>query len=85
MEYPMQYEKGTGRSAGEAVSGTGNRQTQWERRCITMSYIGGGMYDAQPCPLCGSILWNGQCENPECHYHWYPKDDDDDEKTEVES
>lgn len=50
-----------------------------------MSYIGGGMYDAQPCPICGSILWNGQCENPDCHYHWYPKDDDDDEKTEVES
>ena len=28
-----------------------------------MSYIGGGMYDAQPCPACGAILWNGRCEN----------------------
>ena len=50
-----------------------------------MSYIGGGMYDAQPCPICESILWNGKCENPDCHYHWYSKDDDDDEKTEDES
>ena len=85
MEHPMQYEKGTGRSTGEAIPETGNRQTQWKRRCISMSYIDGGMYDVQPCPICGSILWNGKCENPDCHYHWYSKDDDDDEKTEDES
>lgn len=44
-----------------------------------MSYIGGGMYDAQPCPACGAILWNGRCENPDCVYHWRPKQDDDDQ------
>ena len=44
-----------------------------------MSYVGGGMYDAEPCPLCGSTLWNGQCENPDCHHHWHPKEDDNDE------
>ena len=27
-----------------------------------MSYIGGGMYYAEPCPLCGETLWNGRCE-----------------------
>lgn len=27
-----------------------------------MSYIGGGPYDAETCPLCGSIQWNGRCE-----------------------
>ena len=42
-----------------------------------MSYIGGGPYCMEPCPECGDILWNGQCENPDCYYHWHPKDDDD--------
>ena len=37
-----------------------------------MSYIGGGMYDAQPCPACGAILWN----------HWLPKPDDETEAEE---
>lgn len=45
-----------------------------------MSYIGGGMYHAEPCPLCGETLWNGRCENPDCHYHWHPKEDDEDEE-----
>ena len=38
-----------------------------------MSYIGGGMYDAKPCPACGAILWNGRCENPD----WQPKAEDE--------
>ena len=42
-----------------------------------MSYIGGGMYHAEPCPEGGAILWNGRCENPDCVYHWRPKQDDD--------
>lgn len=42
-----------------------------------MSYIGGGMYYAEPCPKCGSTLWNGRCENRDCEYHWKPKQDDD--------
>lgn len=44
-----------------------------------MSYIGGGMYYAEPCPACGATLWNGRCENRDCEYHWNPKKDDDDE------
>lgn len=35
------------------------------------------MYDCTRCPLCGELMWNGQCENRDCKYHWYPKDDDD--------
>ena len=42
-----------------------------------MSYIGGGMYYAETCPLCGEPMWNGRCENPDCHYHWCPKEDDE--------
>lgn len=42
-----------------------------------MSYIGGGPYYAEICPLCGSILWNGRCENPDCYFHWHPREDDD--------
>lgn len=43
-----------------------------------MSYLGGGPYHAETCPLCGQILWNGKCENPDCRYHWHPKEDDGD-------
>ena len=35
------------------------------------------MYKCTRCPLCGELMWNGQCENLDCKYHWYPKDDDD--------
>ena len=42
-----------------------------------MSYIGGGMYHAETCPLCGETLWNGRCENPDCYHHWHPKDDEE--------
>ena len=44
-----------------------------------MSYLGGGPYHAEPSPECGAILWNGRCENPDCHYHWHPKEDDEDD------
>ena len=44
-----------------------------------MSYLGGGPYHAEPCPECGAILWNGRCENPDCHYHWHPKEEDEDD------
>ena len=43
-----------------------------------MSYLGGGPYHAETCPLCGQTLWNGKCENPDCRYHWHPKEDDGD-------
>ena len=29
---------------------------------------------------CGETLWNGRCENPDCYYHWHPKEDDEDER-----
>ena len=35
------------------------------------------VYDCTRCPLCGELMWNGQCENLDCQYHWHPKDDDD--------
>lgn len=43
-----------------------------------MSYLGGGPYYAETCPLCGRLLWNGRCENLDCRYHWNPKNDDED-------
>lgn len=45
-----------------------------------MIYIGGGPYYAEICPLCGETMWNGRCENPDCHYHWYPKEDDENDE-----
>lgn len=42
--------------------------------------LGGGPYYAEPCPLCGQTMWNGQCENPDCEYHWHPKEDDESER-----
>lgn len=49
-----------------------------------MGYLGGGPYQAEPCPLCGETMWNGRCENPDCRNHWHPVDwegDDDDGET----
>ena len=34
------------------------------------------MYEVTTCPACGNLMWNGRCENRDCHFHWYPKDDD---------
>ena len=42
-----------------------------------MSYLGGGPYYIETCPLCGELMWNGRCENLDCEYHWYPKEDDE--------
>lgn len=45
-----------------------------------MAYMGIGYsgYEYERCPKCGEGMWNGRCENPDCEYHWYPKEDDDD-------
>ena len=32
------------------------------------------------CPECGSLMWNGQCENTDCEYHWYPMQDEEEEE-----
>lgn len=44
-----------------------------------MSYGGVGYsgYEYRTCPKCGVGMWNGQCENPDCEYHWYPLEDDE--------
>lgn len=34
------------------------------------------MYDVSTCPLCGQLMWNERCENIDCKYHWYPKEDE---------
>jgi len=41
--------------------------------------LGGGPYETSTCPECGCTLWNGQCENKECVYHWHPLDEEDEE------
>ena len=35
------------------------------------------MYEVTTCPLCGQLMFNGECENPDCRYHWHPMEDDD--------
>jgi len=50
-----------------------------------VSYIGGGLYYAEPCPECGAVMWNGRCENPDCKYHWSPMQDDEDDDDDDES
>ena len=35
------------------------------------------MYDVKTCPICGQLMFNGECENPDCRYHWHPMEDDD--------
>ena len=53
-----------------------------------MSYMGVGYSGYDVCK-CGSLMFNGRCENPDCTYHWYPlekdengeyKEDNDDER-----
>lgn len=46
-----------------------------------MSYGGVGYsgYEYRTCPKCGEGMWNGQCESPDCEYHWYPLEDDEEE------
>lgn len=35
------------------------------------------MYEITTCPICGNLMYNGQCENRDCYFHWHPKEDDD--------
>lgn len=48
-----------------------------------MSYMGVGYsgYEYETCPLCGQGMRNGQCENPDCEYHWNPKEDEESEES----
>lgn len=39
--------------------------------------LGGGPHEAEICPICGEVMWNGQCENRDCYFHWNPKEDED--------
>lgn len=45
--------------------------------------LGGGPYQVSDCPICGSLMWNGVCENQDCYFHWHPLDDGDDENNEA--
>lgn len=38
--------------------------------------LGGGPYEATTCPECGSAMWNGRCENPDCKYHWHSEEEE---------
>jgi len=29
-------------------------------------------------------MWNGQCENTDCGYHWHPMEDGDEDEEEEE-
>jgi hypothetical protein len=35
------------------------------------------VYEVTTCPLCGQLMFNGECENPDCRYHWHPMEDDE--------
>lgn len=30
------------------------------------------LYEVTTCPICGSAMWNGRCENLDCYFHWHP-------------
>lgn len=49
-----------------------------------MSYDGIGFSGAEyrRCPLCGSGMWNGSCENMDCEYHWNSFDENDENEIE---
>lgn len=34
-------------------------------------------YDITVCPKCGEPMFNGECENPDCIYHYLPLDFDE--------
>ena len=44
--------------------------------------LGGGPYEATTCPECGSTMWNGRCENPDCKYHWHQEEEEGEEGAE---
>lgn len=47
--------------------------------------LGGGPYEITGyCPECGSLMWNGRCENNECQYHYHPISEEDDDNREGE-
>jgi len=45
--------------------------------------LGGNGYDCTRCPECGSLMWNGACENKDCNYHWHPLEDEIEEELEA--
>lgn len=42
--------------------------------------LGGGPYEAERCPLCGCLMWNGKCENKECENHWHTVEESEDDE-----
>ncbi len=39
--------------------------------------LGGGPYQCRRCPEFGELMWNDQCENLDCKYHWEPMTEDE--------
>ncbi len=42
--------------------------------------LGGGPYESTTCRACGSVMWNGRCEDPGCERHWHPDEEQEDEE-----
>ena len=42
--------------------------------------LGGNGYECQRCPECGSLMWNGECKNVNCKYHWNTMNEDESEQ-----
>lgn len=34
------------------------------------------LYEVTTCPICGSAMWNGRCENSDCYFHWHPYEEE---------
>ena len=51
-------------------------ETEGDLRDMQVKRVLGERRYAEICPECGETMWNGRCENPDCHYHWHPKEDE---------
>ncbi|MFI3254552.1 MAG: hypothetical protein R3Y63_09485 [Eubacteriales bacterium] len=40
----------------------------------------GQIFELGRCPLCGNLTFNGRCEDRDCHHHWHPVDEDDEDQ-----
>lgn len=41
--------------------------------------VGGIGVEVSTCPECGSVMWNGLCENKECKYHWHTEEEEEED------
>jgi len=47
---------------------------------------GGIGYECTRCPSCGSLMWNGLCEDRDCKYHYqeYHEETEDENEDDLE-